>query len=143
MRLGRNRNVVINQQFQIMRNIDRRFCAIYYGPEDKPLLCLPNEGYFATDAFCAGKVYGTVSGRSFGIIAGDDNLIYVEDKSNISEVCDEAILKLLEDPRLNSEFIEKCLKILHNGEPVRAEGPWFTSVSPKFIKYTEPSKDEV
>lgn len=46
------------------------------------LLCLAQEGYFASTAFIEGdERYAEVSGRSFGIITGDDGFEYKEDRS--------------------------------------------------------------
>lgn len=75
------------------------------------LLCIAEEGYFASSAWIQGdKEFGNVAGRSFGVTTGDDNNLYKEDKGCMSRPTEAEVLELL--PKCCCPFQEYAKHIL-------------------------------
>ena len=65
---------------------------------NKEILCFVVDEYFASTAWKINQeTFKTVSGRSFGVITGDDNMKYKEDKNKFKLPTEEQVLNLLQN----------------------------------------------
>lgn len=83
-----------------------------------PLLCLVQEGYFASTAWLKGpEAFSKIMGSSFGIITADDNMEYKEDKYKFRlPYNEEEVLSLLCSPNCCNNFINRVKPLLNETE---------------------------
>jgi hypothetical protein len=87
--------------------------SIYDQTGNGELLCQVSPGYFASDAWIiSDEAFRSISGRSFGVVTGDNNGEYKVDKSDVRRVSVVDIKLML--PKCNPEFILSSLNIIQN-----------------------------
>ncbi len=75
------------------------------------ILGIATKGYFASEAWIVSdESYRKMSGTSFGVITGDDDIEYCEKRNLMSRPTEEKVKELL--PHCCDEFIKRTLKLL-------------------------------
>ncbi len=75
------------------------------------LLGIAEEGFFASTAWLKGdEEYNKVSGSSFGITTGDDDMFYKESKFKMSRPTEEQVKFLL--LKCDTNFIKRAKKLI-------------------------------
>lgn len=83
-----------------------------------PLLCLVQEGYFASTAWrVSQEAFQKIIGSSFGIITADNNMEYKEDKYKFRLPSSEGeVLNLLSSSNCCDNFINRIKPLLNETE---------------------------